>query len=173
MKVLGIDPGSYRTGWGVVVRRGSALLHVASGVVVVGRTGLSERLTRIADALDALVRKHAPDAVAVEAVFHAKNARSALQLGHARGVAILCAGRAGLPVFEYPAAQIKQVAAGHGGADKVQVQAMVRVVLGAVGPLSLDASDALACAICHAYMYASPTARLLRSALKGAAGAKG
>ena len=164
MRVLGIDPGSHKTGWGLVERHGSKLLHVASGTLVAGALPLAGRLKTIADGLDRVLSDHRPDAVAVETLFYARNAASALQLGHARGVALLCAARSNVPVFEYTAGQIKQATTGRGRADKEQVQAMVKVALGLHGRLGLDASDALAAAITHAFLDSSPTAALLRSA---------
>jgi crossover junction endodeoxyribonuclease RuvC len=163
MRVLGIDPGSHRTGWGLVDRQGSRLTHVASGTVVVGDLPLATRLKVIADGLAQVLTLHRPDAVAVETLFYARNAASALQLGHARGVALLCAAQRGLPVFEYTAGQIKQATTGRGRAGKEQVQAMVKVALGVQGAMGLDASDALAAAITHAFLDQSPTAALLRS----------
>ncbi len=163
MKVLGIDPGSHRTGWGVVASDGGRLVHVASGVVHGRGETTTERLRAIADGLDEVLRAHAPDAVAVETVFHADNAQSALVLGQARGVALLCASRAGAEVFEYTAGQIKQAATGRGRADKEQVQAMVRLILGLGGAMALDTSDALAAAICHAQTRLTPQAAFLAS----------
>lgn len=164
MKVLGIDPGSHRTGWGIVLCEGSRLSHVASGVVTARAEALAERLLSIADGLEALLAAHRPEAVAVETVFFAKNSQSALALGQARGVALLCAARAGLPVFEYTAGQIKQATTGRGRADKQQVQAMLGALLGVGEGMALDESDALAAAICHAQLYATPAARFLREA---------
>jgi len=104
-----------------------------------------------------------PEAVSVETVFHAKNAQSALVLGQARGVALLCAAQAGAPVFEYTAGQIKLAATGRGRAEKEQVQTMVRLVLGIDEALALDASDALAAALCHAQTTLTPQAAFLRT----------
>lgn len=159
MIVLGLDPGSHRTGWGVVQVTGSRLTHIASGVVFGENGELAERLCVLADGLDAVLGKHRPEVLAIESIFHAKNAQSALVLGHARGIAMLCAVRAGLRVFEYTAGQIKQATTGRGRAEKEQVQAMVRMILG-IGPtieLILDQSDALAAAICHAQLHATAT----------------
>jgi len=152
MRVLGVDPGSHRTGWGVVSVRGSRLSHIASGTIQAGGGELASRLRVIAEGLEAVLSDHRPDVVSVERIFHAKNADSALKLGHARGVVLLCIARADAPLFEYSAAEIKQATVGHGGADKMQVQRMVSMVLGYQGDLGLDQSDALAAAICHAHM---------------------
>ena len=157
MIVLGVDPGSHRTGWGVVLVDGNRLTHVASGVVEGASDDLPRRLANIADGLDAMLAKYRPQALSIENIFHAKNSQSALQLGHARGVAMLCAMRAGLAVFEYTAGQIKQATTGRGRAEKEQVQQMVRIILG-IAPnveLILDQSDALAAAICHANLHGS------------------
>jgi len=164
MRVLGIDPGSHRTGWGVVDAAGSRFSHVASGVVAAHGESTAARLAAIYDGLESVLREHAPDAVAVETVFHAKNSQSALVLGQARGVALLCAARAGASVHEYTAGQIKQAATGRGRADKEQVQRMVTMILGLAGPMPLDATDALAAALCHAQMHATPTAAALERA---------
>ncbi len=168
MRVLGIDPGSHRTGWGVVELSGSRLSHVASGLVAVPDGELYERLLGIAEGLEAVLAAHAPDAASVETVFFAKNSQSALQLGQARGVALLCAARAGVRVFEYTAGQIKQATTGRGRADKEQVRAMLGAILGMREPMALDTSDALAAAICHAQMHGTPLAAALREAERAA-----
>ena len=168
MKVLGVDPGSHRTGWGVVVTAGSKLTHLASGTIETEHGELAGRLKQIANDLDDVLKEHAPDAVAVESIFHAKNARSALLLGHARGVALLCAARYGAPVYEYTAGQIKQSMTGFGRAGKEQVADMVRFILGHRGQMSLDTSDALAAAICHAQCESTPTAKALDTAMREA-----
>lgn len=155
MRVLGIDPGSHRTGWGVIEMHGSRVEHVASGTIEARGEDLATRLRAIADGLDAVLASHQPMAVAVEMIFHAKNSRSALQLGHARGVALLCAARSGATIHEYTAGQIKQATTGRGRADKDQVQKMVQLILGLRGELGLDTSDALAAAICHSEMCTS------------------
>ncbi|MEO0811840.1 MAG: crossover junction endodeoxyribonuclease RuvC [Myxococcota bacterium] len=156
MRVLGIDPGTRRTGWGVVEARGSRMIHLASGIAPGVGDCLAERLVAIADVLDEVVRTHAPQAMSVETLFHAKNAQSALKLGHARGVALLCAARSGVQVFEYTAGQIKQAATGRGRAEKTQVQMMVRMILSIDQEMELDTSDALAAAICHLQWADSP-----------------
>lgn len=149
VRVLGVDPGSHKTGWGVVAGAGSRFSYVASGTVVAGKGSLTERLCSIANELEAVIAKHAPSSLSIETIFHAKNSQSALRLGHARGVALLCAGRAGLAVHEYTAGQIKQASTGRGRAEKEQVQQMVRMILGLGDSMGLDESDALAAAICH------------------------
>lgn len=149
MRILGIDPGSVATGWGIVEWAGSSLRHVASGVLRPGDGHPAERLARIHAELFALVQAHTPQSAALEAVFVARNPRSALKLGQARGVALAVCGTAGLEPAEYAPARVKAAVAGYGAADKVQVQAMVKRLLGLPRAPALDASDALAIAICH------------------------
>ena len=161
VRILGIDPGSRFTGWGIVDVQGSQIRPVASGVIEAGDGAFVSRMVVIGDELDAIIKKHQPDEAAVEAIFHSKNSQSALKLGHARGVALLSIGRAGLVLAEYPPARIKQSVAGHGRASKEQVQKMVRMLLGQTKPYLEDESDALAAALCHVQMVGSPTSRLL------------
>jgi len=152
VRVFGIDPGSVRTGYGCVDTDGTRHRLVTCGALTMGpRATLPERLRAIHDGLAVLLRDAAPACVAVENLFHAKNVRSALTLGHARGVAILAAIEAGFPVVEYSPAEIKLAVVGYGRAEKGQVQHMVRLLLGLdTAPTPHDASDALAVAICHA-----------------------
>jgi crossover junction endodeoxyribonuclease RuvC len=179
--ILGIDPGSHNTGWGIIKAKGSHIHCVAAGVIRGGAdnprygetTGtssndLSSRLLRIANGLDALLQAHRPHAVSVETIFHAKDSQAAIKLGHARGAALLCVARFGAPLFEYTAGQIKQAVTGRGRADKSQVQTMIRLLLKLNDEaMPLDASDALAAAMCHAQMHSTRTATLLRDAQKG------
>lgn len=150
MRVLGIDPGSRFTGYGVVEEQRGQLVHVAHGVIRAdGSAPLEQRLAEIFSQLSIAVTLHRPDAVAVEGVFACRNPRSALILGHARGVALLVAAQGGLPVHEYPPAKVKK-AVGAGGADgKDAVGRMVRTFLRLGEIERADASDALAVAICH------------------------
>ena len=149
MLVMGIDPGSHKTGWGVVSCQGSALEHVASGVIEA--TGdLLGRLSAIGDDLQGILGRYQPHAVAVESLFHHKNTQSALKLGHARGVVLLCIARSQSHFFEYAPAEIKRAATGNGRASKELVGQMVRMLLGHGNTFMLDESDALAAAICHA-----------------------
>ncbi len=151
MRIFGIDPGSVRTGYGCVESDGSRHRLVTCGAIAApARLPFPARLLAIHADLSALLATWKPDAVAIEALFHAVNARSALQLGHARGVALLAASQAGLPIAEYAPAEVKRAVVGYGRAEKLQVQHMVRLLLGiAVVPGPFDASDALAVAICH------------------------
>jgi len=151
MIVLGIDPGSIRTGWGVVRRDGPRLSYVAAGTIDASKNGeLPERLNEIYEALRAVITEHAPTAVAVEDIFHARFAASALKLGHARGVALLVGAQAGLPIAAYPPALVKRSVAGRGQADKAQVARIVGAILGMRVLPAVDATDALAIAITHA-----------------------
>lgn len=147
MRAFGIDPGSRYTGWAVVEADGSRVRMVDCGVIAAGeRSPLEARLETIFADLDRLLARHAPDAGYLESIFHHKSARSALVLGHARGVALLALGRAGLPVREISPAEVKKAVTGRGRADKAQVQSMVRVLLGLPEVAQADASDALAVA---------------------------
>lgn len=149
-RVLGIDPGTRKLGWGVVERRGGKLRAVAAGVVSIdARAPLAERLVHAFGQVEAMIEDHAPDAVAVEAVFHAKFAASAIKLGHVRGVVLLAAARAGTPISEWPPALVKRTVAGRGAADKTQVGRIVAATLGLAAPPPADAADALAIAITH------------------------
>lgn len=150
MRVLGIDPGSRFTGYGVVDQLGSRLTHVGHGVIRLDpAAALEQRLAEIFKQLDAVLAEYRPQAVAVEGVFTFKNARSALVLGHARGVALLAASQHHLPVHEYSPARVKKSVGAGGASDKDAVARMVKTFL-RLGDLErADASDALAIAICH------------------------
>lgn len=151
MKVLGIDPGTRVTGYGVVEGRGgSKLTRVADGEIKVSdAAALSERLHAISAALRAVIAEHSPDAVAIEAIFHAKNVRSTIAISHMRGAALLVAAEAGLQVHEYSPASVKQAVVGYGAAEKKQVEHMVKLLLKADSVAGSDSADALAVAICH------------------------
>jgi crossover junction endodeoxyribonuclease RuvC len=159
MRIVGIDCGTERTGFGVIDSDGRAHTYITSGVI---RTQITEdlagRLKQIAKELRSVFRDFTPDSAAVEEVFHAVNARSALKLAHVRGVALLAAAEAELPVSEYSALAVKMSVVGYGRAEKEQVQMMVRSLLRVEGPFaSFDVSDALAVAICHATRASMPT----------------
>ena len=153
MRIFGIDPGSQRTGYGCIETDGRRHRLVECGTIATSpRDGLPAQLLEIHRRLAALIAGHRPECVAVESLFHAVNVRSALRLGHARGVAILAAVEGGYPVAEYTPAQIKLAVVGYGRAEKHQVQEMVRVILGLPDvPQPHDAADALAVAICHVH----------------------
>lgn len=151
MRILGIDPGLQRTGWGVIDVDGNRLSHVAHGVIkTITAETLAERLRSIFDELDRLIVLWKPLSAAVEETFMNNNPASAIKLGHARGAALLAPACAGLPVGEYPANLIKKSVVGAGHADKSQMQAMIKILLPGV-EASSDAADALAVAICHAH----------------------
>jgi crossover junction endodeoxyribonuclease RuvC len=161
VRIFGIDPGSTRTGYGCVETDGARHRVVTSGAVS-SPSGASfpEKLLKIHSVLAALLLECRPDCVALENVFFATNARSALKLGHARGVAMLAAVEAGLVVFEYTPTEIKRAVVGYGRAEKHQVQHMMKLVLGLDRlPAPHDAADALAVAICHIHSTAPLHAR--------------
>ena len=147
-RVLGIDPGSRTTGYGVI-EEGETLRYVASGCIETTRGAFPGRLADIFRGVEAVIAEHAPDEFVIEEVFVARNPQSALKLGQARGAAIAAAVDADLPVSEYAARSVKQAVVGTGRATKEQVQYMVRVLLSLSAPPPSDAADALAVAICH------------------------
>lgn len=150
MIVLGVDPGTIITGWGVVRREGTRLHGVDAGVIEAGKESeLPERLRRIYEELTQVIERHRPEAMAVEDIFFARSASAALTLGHARGVALLAGANAGLSVFAYPPALVKRSVAGHGGASKEQVARMIGAILGWRDLPAIDATDALAIAVTH------------------------
>lgn len=150
MRVLGIDPGTRRTGWGVIEFEGTRLRHVGAGTIVaLSKEPLATRLHRIHEELGLVIAAHQPQAIAVEEIFFAKHANAALKLGHARGIALLAAAQAGLTVHEYPPAIVKRTVAGRGQAGKEQVGKLIAVLLALGKPPEHDATDALAVAITH------------------------
>jgi len=153
VRVFGIDPGSARTGYGCVETDGTRHRLLTCGAIAApSKSRLPERLQRIHDGLSRLLAANRPDCVAIENLFHAKNVKSALVLGHARGVAVLAAVEAGVPVVEYSPAEVKLALTGYGRAEKGQLQRMVALLLGLErAPSPHDAADALALAICHAH----------------------
>lgn len=153
MRVFGIDPGSERTGYGCIDTDGHRHRLIACGALrFPARAVFAERLRLIYVGLTEQIREHQPELVAIENIFHASNVRSALKLGHARGVAMLAAVQAGLTLVEYTPAEIKRAVVGYGRAEKPQVQEMVRLLLGLERvPSPHDAADALAVAICHVH----------------------
>jgi crossover junction endodeoxyribonuclease RuvC len=168
VKIFGIDPGSERTGYGCVETDGRRHHLVACGAITaLPADTFPHRLARIHNELSALLASHHPDCVAIENLFHATNVRSALKLGHARGVAMLAAVEAGCPVVEYTPAEIKRAVVGYGRAEKHQVGQMVKLLLGlAVAPSPHDAADALAVAICHLHSMAPAGLRDARSGIR-------
>jgi crossover junction endodeoxyribonuclease RuvC len=150
VRILGVDPGSRRTGFGVIECRGADYVHVAHGCLNVGSAVMTERLRLIFDGLQSLIEEHQPAEVAVERVFVNRNVESALKLGQARGAA-LCAVPKGIPLFEYAPRAIKMALVGSGAAEKSQVAHMITTLLRLSGRIGPDASDALAVAVCHAH----------------------
>ncbi|MFT5482675.1 MAG: crossover junction endodeoxyribonuclease RuvC [Halieaceae bacterium] len=149
--VLGIDPGSIKTGFGIINHVNGRNEYVTSGVIKLPRTSLPERLKVIFDNLSEILEEFNPEEMAIEQVFMSKSPGSALKLGQARGAAIVACVNRDLPVFEYSALQIKQSVVGTGSADKAQVQHMVKALLKLPAAPSEDAADALACALCHVH----------------------
>ena len=149
--ILGIDPGSRTTGFGLINAVGARTEYITSGCIRVGTTDLPSRLANIFTGIGDIIRQYKPQQFAIEQVFMAKNPDSALKLGQARGAAIVAATQAQLPVAEYSARQIKQSVVGKGSADKTQVQHMVKHLLNLSGTPQADAADALAVALCHAH----------------------
>jgi len=165
MRILGIDPGSRLTGYGLIEGRGQRLRHVDNGVIVTSsRSALPDRLKLIHDGIAELIDRYHPDVVAIENIFLARNAQSALKLGHARASAMLAALNAGLEVHEYTALQVKSAVVGYGKAEKHQVQQMVRTLLGLPEVAQEDAADALAVAICH--LHSAPLTDKLKTAVR-------
>ncbi len=151
MVILGIDPGAAATGYGFLVGDANAWHYLDSGVIrPPARVPLADRLLALDQALRQLVDRHAPDEVAVESLFHARSPRTAIVLGHARGVVLLAAASRGAGVAEYAPREIKMAVTGLGAASKEQVRAMVRRLVTTPPRLALDAADALAVALCHA-----------------------
>ncbi len=165
LRVLGIDPGTLVTGYGIVERgRSGDLIHVCDGEIRAGRgVTLAERLLSISESLRKVIDEYRPDCVSVESVFFAKNVKSALMLGHARGVVLLSAAFSKLPVHEYSPRTVKQAVVGYGGASKEQVQKMVSLLLNTASAPKPDAADALAAAICHIHHFNEPLESLAAS----------
>ena len=152
LRILGLDPGLRRTGWGVVAMEGARLTHVAHGVIAPKDSlEFAQRLLILFDAIAEVIALHAPDEAAVEETFMNNNAASALKLGHARACCLIAPARAGLSVAEYAATVVKKAVVGTGAADKAQVGFMIRRLLPTAGDTTADAADALAVAIAHAH----------------------
>lgn len=152
-RILGVDPGSSCTGYGVITGEGDEFRYIDSGFIAPPKTANRyEKLREIFETIRRVIEKHSPTHLAIEDVFYNKNARSSLVLGEARGAAILAAALAGVPVYEYSPREVKQSVTGHGGADKSQVNYMLGKILALpCPPANSDESDALAVAVCHAF----------------------
>ena len=162
-RILGIDPGSRITGYGVVETSPRGVRYIASGCIRIRDTEFPARLKQIFDGVGEIIELYQPGEMAIEQVFMHKNADSALKLGQARGAAICATLNHQVPVFEYAARQVKQALVGKGNADKSQVQHMVKILLSIQGEMQIDASDALAISLCHSHY--QETAQRLRKAL--------
>ncbi len=161
IRILGIDPGLRRTGWGVIACEGNKLSYLACGTVETSeRAGLAVRLVSIHDGLARVIEEFRPDEAAVENTFVNKDANSALKLGQARGIALLMPARAGIAVAEYAPNLVKKTIVGAGHAEKRQIRVMIGVLLPRADPKSDDAADALAIAVCHAHHRASPLLKI-------------
>ncbi|MBB6228669.1 crossover junction endodeoxyribonuclease RuvC [Polymorphobacter multimanifer] len=155
--IIGLDPGLAATGWGIIEASGNRLRHIAHGTVKTAAAApLAERLVALYDGLVAVIAAHGATEAAVEEVFVNANPQSTLKLGQARGVVLLAAGRAGLPVHEYSTRLVKKALTGTGAAEKAQVQAMVERLLPGIKVTGADAADALAVAIAHAHLRGRP-----------------
>ncbi len=163
VRIIGIDPGLRRTGWGIVDVAGNRLSFVAAGLVTSdGDDELARRLVELHDGLGAIIQGFKPDEAAVEQTFVNTNATATLKLGQARGIALLVPAKAGLRVAEYAPNAVKKAVVGAGHAEKEQIHHMVRILLPKADFTGDDPADALAIAICHAHHRASPAARLSR-----------
>ena len=157
-RILGIDPGSRITGYGIIDSRKDRNIHVASGCIKAGDGPFPNRLRLIFDGIVAVIEEHAPEEIAIETVFMHRNADSALKLGQARGAALCACLARTLPVSEYSPREVKLATVGTGKADKAQVQHMVRVLLNLSEILQQDTADALAVAVCHSHSRATRAA---------------
>ena|ERR1043166_7423385 len=161
IRILGIDPGLRRTGWGVIGCAGNRLMYVACGSVETDdKSSLAERLVAIHDGLARIVHEFRPDEAAVEATFVNRDATATLKLGQARGIALLVPARAGVSVAEYAPNLVKKTIVGAGHGEKAQIRMMVGVLLPKADPQSEDAADALAIAVCHAHHRQSAVLRV-------------
>lgn len=152
MIILGIDPGSRKTGYGLIRKLGNRTIHIENGTLYCeDKGGLSLRLVYLFEALQAVIRKHSPVAMAVENIFFHKNPKSLQKLGEVRGVLMLSGAVLGLPVYEYTALEVKKAVTGYGGASKAQMQGMVRTLLNLRDLAEENATDALGVALCHAH----------------------
>ena len=149
--ILGIDPGSIKTGFGVISHQQGRSEYVASGIIRLPKLAMPERLKVIFDSVTEIVQQYSPDELSIEEVFMARDAKAAIKLGQARGVAIVACVNHSMPVYEYAAKSIKQAVVGTGSADKIQVQHMVKSLLKLPAAPKEDAADALAAALCHAH----------------------
>jgi len=166
IRILGIDPGLRRTGWGLIEAEGNRLIHVACGSLETSeRAALGERLVAIHDGLLAVIERYSPHEAAVEATFVNANASATLKLGQARGIAMLVPAKAGLTVAEYAPTVVKKTVVGAGHGEKAQIRMMIGVLLPKADPETEDAADALAIAVCHAHHRTSVVLKVQMKAL--------
>lgn len=163
MRILGVDPGSQRTGYGIIEAEGQRHTYIAHGVIKTGKGEFSDRIGILFRELSGIIAHFQPGEAAMEDVFMAKNAASALKLGQARGALIAACAHAELSVQAYSPTAVKQSVVGFGRAEKTQVQHMIKMLLKPASPLQEDAADALAVAMCHAHHRNSPAAKLARA----------
>jgi crossover junction endodeoxyribonuclease RuvC len=149
--ILGIDPGSQKTGFGIISHESGRSEYITSGIIRLPRTNLPERLKIIFDGVTEIVEQYSPEELSIEEVFMARDAKAAIKLGQARGAAIVACVNNGMTVYEYAAKSIKKAVVGTGSADKLQVQHMVKSILRLPAAPAEDAADALAAALCHAH----------------------
>jgi len=152
-RILGIDPGSRITGFGIIEMRGGGYTYISSGSINTQGDDLAQRLQSLFLGMEDVMARYTPQVMAVERVFVQRNPDSALKLGQARGVAVCAGALKSLPVYEYTPTEIKKALTGKGNATKVQIQHMVKVLLKVNGTLPADAADALACALCHSHLH--------------------
>jgi crossover junction endodeoxyribonuclease RuvC len=152
-RILGIDPGSRVTGFGVIELRGAGYAYIASGSITTQGETLAERLRCLFEGMEDVMARYTPQVMAVERVFVQRNPDSALKLGQARGVAVCVGALKALPVYEYTPTEIKKALTGKGSGTKVQIQHMAKALLRIDGGMSADAADALACALCHSHLH--------------------
>lgn len=165
--ILGVDPGSIVTGWGLVELEGKQLRHVANGIIGTSSAlGQADRLLQIHRGIEEIIKRYRPGSVSLEKVFFSRNAQSALKLGQARGIAMLAAAQNQIDISEYSATEIKVAVVGYGHASKEQIQKMVSALLGLRGSLRADAADALAAAICHVHRRTYQTRITVSRAIK-------
>jgi crossover junction endodeoxyribonuclease RuvC len=165
--ILGVDPGSIVTGWGLVELEGKQLRHVANGIIGTSSAlGQADRLLQIHCGIEEIIKRYRPGCVSLEKVFFSRNAQSALKLGQARGIAMLAAAQNQIDISEYSATEIKVAVVGYGHANKEQIQKMVSALLGLRGSLRADAADALAAAICHVHRRTYQTRIAVSRAIK-------
>ncbi len=161
MRIIGIDPGTLFTGYGIIDFDKNELTHVASGVIKIEATKeQAPRLQKIYDELILIIKKYKPNEFSLETAFYGKNAQSALKIGYARGVSLLAAAHCNLNIKEYSPREIKKSVVGNGAASKEQVQFMIKKLLALnIAKLKLDETDALAVAVCHAFKVTTPTSK--------------